>query len=141
MDRDYIRRHLPEEPPEGMLNWAIDNCRDELGGDYMIYGNERIREPVTLEMLMENVSVGKKIWAAHCTCTACHEDFHTERIPGGMGFRMIEGEDGQLYNWPVFSDEPGTIVDVAENDTIICPNCFEECRVVAARSIRGGRTK
>lgn len=141
MDKEYIRCHLPEEAPDGMLSWALKNCRGELGGDYMIYRNERIREPAPMEMIMDNVSVGKKIWAAYCTCTACNEDFYTERIPGGMGFRMIEGKDGQLYNWPTFFDEPGTIVDVSENDNIICPNCFEECRVKAARNIRGGRTK
>lgn len=141
MDREYIRRRLPEEPPAGLLSWAIKNCRDELGGDYMIFCNERIREPVPLEELMENVTVGKKIWAAHCTCTACNDDFHTDRIPGGLGFRMLDGEDGNLYNWPGVDAEPGTVVDVTENDTIICPNCFEECRVIAARSIRGGRTK
>lgn len=141
MDKEYIRRRLPEEPPKGMLRWALGNCRGELGGDYMIYRNERIREPVPLEEVMENVTVGKKIWAANCTCTTCQEDFYTDTIPGGRGFRMLEGEDGNLYNWPGELAEPGTVVEVAEGDFIICPNCFEKVRVVAARSIRGGRTK
>lgn len=140
MDREFIRRHLPEEPPKGMLGWAVRNLSSELGEEYMIFKGVRARRAPTLEEVMENDSNGESVWAAECLCTNCQESFLTEKIPGIDGFRVAVGEDEETY--PCFYDyEAGTVVEVGEGDEIFCPNCGERCRAVAAKHIRGGRTK
>lgn len=140
MDKEFIRRHLPEDPPEGMLHWALGHT-DELGGDYMVFRGERVREPAPLEYLMENITVGKSIWAERCMCTACQEDFITRKVPHSDSFVMTEGEDGHLY--PSFYDdeETGVNIEIAEGDKMFCPNCGADCYVISSKSVRGGRTK
>lgn len=139
MDREYIRRHLPEEPPEGLLTWARLHDTD-MGEEYMIFASERVRELPTMGELFENRNLGRKVWATRCTCTACQEDFITEKIPGLDCFKMVEGYDGNLYT--CFCDEePGTAIEIGEGDRMNCPVCGEELHVVSAKGLRGGRLK
>ena len=35
MDKERIRQLLPEEPPEGLLEWTKRNCDGELGPAYL----------------------------------------------------------------------------------------------------------
>lgn len=141
MDREYIRQRLPERTPKGLINWAERTQQDELGGDYIIFRGERVREQADIAMLMDNCVVGKTVWATRCTCTACREEFITQKVPGADAFRMIDGEDGSMYTAEPGVIEPGIIVEIKENDYVRCPLCDEKCKAVSAKSIRGGRTK
>lgn len=139
MDKEYIRRHLPEDPPEGLLSWARLHDPD-MGEEYMIFLGERVREQPTMSDLFENIAYGKKVWATRCKCTACQEDFVTQKVKGSDSFLMVEGEDGNLYTC-FYEAEPGTTIEIGEGDRMTCPVCDEECRVISAKSLKGGRLR
>lgn len=146
---DYLLPSLPEEPPEDLIGWTEEHGSEELGGDYLIFHNERMRLPPSLEMLMDNHSVGKSVWVTQCHCTACGEDFTTEK-GGRRSFFMVDGDDG--YSYPILPDGEITEdllkypisyqkTEYTANDGIFCPCCENQVRIVHREDVRGGRTK
>lgn len=144
MDREYMRRRLPENPPKDMIRWVLRQVPEELGGAYTVFRGERVRLAPDLEDIMEyNQTKGKSMWATYCFCSNCTEDYHTKKVAGRDAFYIAEGEDGMSY--PVEPDWNGaddaTCCEVAEGDRFLCPICGCETRAISAKSIRGGRTK
>lgn len=134
MDKLMMGRLLPEEPPEGLVDWAVKkHGLQELGGEFCIYNSERVQVEATK----------KTQWAALCTCTACLDDFITQKEPGGNAIRLIVGDDGSYY-----TVEPGDEVNPymgieieREGDKFYCPLCGNEVELIHKRSLKGGRTK
>ena len=140
-----MRRILPENPPEGLVRWAQENLRDELGREYITYKSEMVPVMPGLAEIMEynDMRPRRKVRAAVCTCTNCGEEFITQWVTGG-GFRVIQGEDGEIYTADpgyTYDGTDGIIVECGEGDRINCPYCGEEAAVIRESSLRGGRTK
>lgn len=133
MDAAWMARQLPECCPKELISWAIEHHGEkELGGEFVVFNSERIK--------LEN---GKTEWVAYCTCTACKEEFITQKEPGERAIRLILGEDGSYY-----TTEPGDAVDPymgielqREGDDFYCPICGSKVELIHKSSISGGRTK
>lgn len=97
-----------------------------------------------MEDLMDNRTTGRKVWATVCTCTACGEEWVTKRGTTPESFWIVAGEDGETYAADI-KDEVGTYgmfyQEIGAGDTIVCPCCGSETRVLHQKSVRGGRTK
>lgn len=142
MDREYMCRRLPEKPPKGLISWARTNLEGDTGGDYTIFRGERIRLQPELEDIMENVTLGKSVWAAYCSCTACGESYYTQKVPGKDAFYIAVGEDETTYAVRPENEYDGmTHVPIAWPDQFYCPCCGSLTTAVHAKDIRGGRTK
>ncbi len=148
-ETDYLISALPETAPAGLINWVQENESEELGRDYLIFHNERIRLQPSMEMLMDNCVLGKSIWAAVACCTACGEEIITEKA-GRRSFFMADGDDGNSYPLPptgwtqseiVEYDVVYPRVEYTDNDGIFCPFCGSSLRIVHRENVRGGRTK
>lgn len=128
---------LPETPPKGLLEWARKvHGEKELGGEYCIFSSERA--PVT-----QADGRTRYEWVADCTCTACKEDFITQKEPGEKAIRMCVGEDGSYY-----TVEPGIEVDPymgieieRQGDELYCPICGSKVQLLHRSSLYGGRCK
>ena len=144
MDKEAVRRMLPEEPPEGLVDWARKKCKEDLGGEYCIWKSERVPVPPTMDYIMEHNALNpRKVWAADCTCTACNDWFITQKEPGEQAIRLATGEDGNCYTL-----DPGEPVDPymgieinRDGDRCLCPMCQSRIQVINERRIRGGRRK
>ena len=149
MDKEWMRRCLPERPPEGYESWMKLKMAEEFVPDMMLFSAERL--PYEDEKCRT-----KTVWAARCTCTACTTEFYTEHLKdsASKGFVMYNGEDGTLYPLhpldgvlPLTEEEiydygidPGDI-EITENDQIMCPWCGEAVTVIHRSRLRGGRTR
>lgn len=150
MDKEAIRKLLPEEPPEGLLNWTLGHCEDELGPQYLVWKSVTI--PVyTLDYLMNNdLRPYRREWVAECTCLKCGSKFVTEKIGNSLQFRIDDcGEWWPLDpNGPLKIDEFSakeemgyqTEVD-GDNEAMQCQMCYETIRTIQEKNLRGGRTK
>ena len=149
MDKEWMRRCLPERPPEGYESWMKLKMAEEFVPDMMLFSAERL--PYEDEK-------GKRhsVWAARCTCTACMSEFYTEHIKtaGVKAFAMYNGEDGTLYPLdpmdgvtPVAEEEiedygfDPARVEIGENDQITCPWCGEVVVTMHRSRLKGGRTR
>lgn len=142
---NWLMENLPEEPDPALLLWARETQENELGGEYLVYRNERVRLAPEMYEIMENCTVGKSVWATRCTCTNCGYEFLTQKA-GARSFFLQEGDDGMTYPiMPDGSEEAdlgvGMRIKYGENDGIVCPYCDTEVRVIHNSTIRGGRTK
>ena len=140
--------HLPEEPPKKMQEWAR-SFNDNVGGNHLLlFRRESIEIVPELKRTMsdsdweERERKTVRRWGAVCTCTACQEEFEAgwcsysnARV---KGIRITMGEQGF---WPGYV-EPGSedSIEVAEGDTLICPFCECEVRLLALSSISDTRT-
>jgi hypothetical protein len=145
MNKEAVRQMLPEEPSKELVEWARDNCENELGNEFCIFYSERLSVAPTLVEIMEynTLDSRRKEWGAVCSCTACGEEFITQKEPGENAIRLVQGEDGWNYTIDV-----GEVVDPymgievhREDDLLCCPLCGSEVRLIHARKIRGGRKK
>ena len=150
MDREWIRERLPHTPSEEMLRWVRMSCGDELGEEYLIFRGERVRIRPTMAEILERECLPRDRWewAAYCTCTACREDFYTQKVPGYDAIRLAVSEDGCSY--PL---EPGEVYPAGEyqdvvtleeahsGETLYCPMCGNNVKLIHSKYLRGGRTK
>lgn len=145
MDKEYIRKRLPEAPPEGLLTWAKRELSDDLGGEYCIFRAERVPVEPNLDEIIINNSLApkKKEWAAVCTCSACQGDFITRKEAGSDNILLVYGEDGCHY--PI---EPGEEIGYwlglqkqEPGDRFPCPFCETMVQLVHERQVKNGRTK
>lgn len=146
MDKEFIRKCLPEVPPDGLLSWARKECADELGGEYCVYHAERVPVYPDLAEIMEYNSLEPRrtVWAAQCTCTDCYDDFVTRKEPGEENIILIQGEDGQYYTaepWADIDDDSLSFTMQRPGDAFQCPLCGANVKLIHSRRLRGGRTK
>lgn len=145
MDKEYIRQHLPEEPPEGLLEWVLQNESAELGPEYIVFHSEQVPVMPSLCEIMEynDIRPRRHVWAAFCTCTACGDDFITQKVPGADAINIATGDDGVPYTLdPGEPIEPWFSVETAyDGEMFNCPICFRKATLVHSRKVRGGRTK
>ena len=146
-DAEWVRQHLPEEPPKGLVRWAANTSPQDLNEDITIITGERIDERVSMMELMENVTVGKKVWAERCECTVCGDYYYAAKVPGKDAFYCVVGDDGAAYPMEPGEDpEESTrfglpVMDVAEHDQIECPLCNCQTMVYSSKRLKGGRRK
>lgn len=156
MDREWMRKHLPEKPPEGYEDWIVHEGRDDLMVDFMLFSAERV--PVYPPRDFIETDEARKplrhIWQARCSCTACGEESETQYVNNGAkGFLMYQGEDGCLYFVdPLGSGEPqaddiddygydNSYIEISEGDNMACPWCGGYVDVIHRSKLKGGRTK
>lgn len=149
MDKEYIRQHLPEEPPADLLRWTLAHCDDDLGPQYLTWKPNRV--PVyEMDYLMNNNLKPKRYEkVAECTCLKCGGYFLTEL--NGSVLTMWIDDCGEW--WPLdptggpqpFEDEDqadtGYMVELGNNDILLCPFCCEDLKVIDGRNLKGGRRK
>lgn len=128
MDKEWMRRMLPEKPPAGYQNWILREGQYDLSMDYMLYSAERTKvyPPLKEEIGPKDFEPIKSIWQTRCTCTCCGEDFVTHHIKNG--FTMYSGPDGNLYPVDPVNPDPcdcdaddlgydSQFVELSDNDT------------------------
>lgn len=145
MDKEAIRRALPESASPAMTEWVWKNYPDELGREYLVWRAVRQRGTPTMEYLMDNGwHEGLSYWAAEVTCTDCGETFTT--AGGGSSFWLACGEDGLSYTVePEYGEAESDVfcdtIEITAGDSASCPYCQHMCEVIHAKALRGGRTK
>lgn len=143
---NWLLENLPEEPDPALLRWARETQEDELGGEYLVYRNERVRLAPEMYEIMENRTRGKSVWATRCACTNCGNEFETQKGSRGSFF-LLDGEDGGSYPLlPDGSEDPeaagvGYRVEYAEGVDVACPYCDTTVKAMKSSSIGTGRLK
>lgn len=141
MDVGAFLQALPEEAPRQLVDLA--KRIGELGEEYTVFHCERVAAPPQMEEIMENQTAGKKQWATVCDCLACGETWVTRKGTTKDSFWVLEGEDGNVYASeliPMGYDYAAEI-EVTEGDSLLCPCCGSETRIIRQNRLRGGRTK
>ena len=145
MDKIAMESLLPEEPPEGLVDWAVKTNRSEFGGEWCVFHNERFPVMPNIAEVIEHNSLASRRteWGSLCSCSACGEDFITQKEPGMDAIRLVTGDDGWMY-----TVEIGTVVDPymgievnREYDSFLCPICGSEVTLIHQKHLKGGRTK
>ena len=147
MDKELIRQLLPERPREGLLKWAVRNCEDDLGPNYLIWRTERVKV-YDMDYLMGASKKPRSMRVAACTCLKCGSQMVTEYCGSTLKFWL--GEDGEW--WPLdpngphpYEDEEqeatGYMVEVDDGGALSCPMCYETLTTIQATKLRGGRRK
>lgn len=145
MDKEAIRRALPEDASPEMMKWVWEHYPAELGREYLVWKAVRVRGTPPMEYLMENQwHEGLSHWAAEVTCTDCGETFTT--AGGGSSFWLACGEDGLSYTIEPEYGNPQSdcfcdSIEVTAGDRAMCPYCQQHQEVIHSRALRGGRTK
>lgn len=146
MDKLEICRLLPVEPPDGLVEWTRKKCgREELGGEFCVYTSERMPVGPTFAEVLEHNSLAsrRKEWGAVCYCTACSEEFVTQKEPGMSAIRLVMGEDNWHYTLDIGEPvDPYMDIQVQrEGDTFPCPMCGTEVELIHASKLNSGRKK
>lgn len=145
MDKEWIRRHLPERMNPEALKWAIRTQRNDLGlgGDFLFYKAVRVKTQQSYDYPFAVKTESETVWAAECCCTACGDVFQT--AGGAKSLYLGELEDGSTI--PMYVDIPPdawtetAFLELHANDKTFCPRCESRVRVMHSKHIRGGRTK
>lgn len=136
MNPEDMTLRLPEEAGAYIKNFADSGTvQKELGEEYIIFKSGFVDiYPTYLELLEGGGSKGcKREKAAHCVCTACRNEFHTEWLGadenGRRGIRIFQGEDGSHY--PGVYDEFGITEKTIymDGEMLTCPFCYEDVRL------------
>lgn len=146
MDKLEMCRLLPVEPPKGLVEWTRKkHGRAELGAELCVFTSERLPVAPTFEEVLEHNSFAsrKKEWGAVCNCTACGEEFITQKEPGERAIRLVAGEDGWNYTIDIGEtvDHYMGIEVNREGDTFFCPLCGSEVELIHAGKLNGSRKK
>lgn len=130
------------------MDWARENCSEELGPEYTIYHCERVKVYPKLEELMEYQSMApvRTVWGAFCDCTACGDSYETVKLPGEKAIRIVEGEDGVPYEIGATGDVANWgdgvwPLDIYEGENMNCPHCLAATTLIHSKNLEGGRTK
>lgn len=139
--------HLPEKPPKEMEVWA-KTFDDELGSNLLVFHRESLEIAPPLKRTMspkdreEHLSKTVRRWGAVCTCTCCLQEFEAGWVSNPKarvkGIRILMGEYGFFPGYVEPGDDDS--IEVAEGETVICPFCECEVRLIASSSIYSGRT-
>lgn len=144
MDKEYVRQLLPEEPRDGLLQWAMQNCNGELGPGYLVWRSERVLV-YDMEYLMDECSKSRYERVARCKCTCCNSEMLTEYSGTTLAFWIDEcGEWWPMHGSPLDPEgevENGYTAEVKDGEELICPMCYEPVRTIQEKKLRGGRHK
>lgn len=154
MNMEKLAKHLPEQPRPGMAEWIKKNFwESELGGSFCVFSrtsatleDEQLGKIMTAEDWERYEHGIHHAWAAECQCTACGEKFVTgwnkNHSTSCYGIKMYYGDDG--LNYPGYIPEDAdTSMDIgvyAEGDSITCPFCGDNVKLIHKKSLRHGRT-
>lgn len=132
---------LPEAPPEGLVEWVERTQRDEFGLPFCSWTSERVRlVPMLEEIMWDQSTKGRSIWAADCRCAACGEDFYTAKVPGEDAIMLTVGEDGSYYTAELDGGwNPETTEIQRDGDDFYCPFCGSKVELIHRKRLRGGR--
>lgn len=143
MDMTDVLNKVPEKPSDELIKWTKNYCAEDLGGEYLFFSCERVVRSAEMQDLMDNRTWGRKAWAARCRCSACDEEFVTEKVPNVDAITVAYGDDGEVY--PLHPSGHGwgrsDVIELADGDSIDCPWCGHNVRIMPAKRVKGGRTK
>lgn len=132
MNADELIKYLPEKPSkksEALLK--KEAFKTHLSKEYLIFKSEVIKIPPSyLELLESDSQAGMKSErVAHCTCTACRNEFYTGWLKADertrKGIEILQGEDGHHYDGFDF----GYKVRYSDGDMLTCPYCDEKVQL------------
>lgn len=144
MDMQKVLALLPTEAPEGFLWEAIEENKEELGGNLLIFSRESEELTPEWKAVMDPedkaafIKGCKRVWAARCTCTNCDSEWMSGWVGGGE-ILLYEGDDGLTYPGVCLLGEEGTRF-MGEGDECLCPYCEAPVRGIARKRLKNGRT-
>lgn len=147
MTDDEIIRYLPYEAHYLVRKRAFEDR--VLSDGFIVYKRESIEVAPEPEELMDDAARErmrkdtKRRWAAHCTCTACGEDFYAGWHSNGdaSGPLMLVGEDGYCYpGWTEDIDDGNQRIELTSGDGVECPYCWQNATLIRSSELRNGRT-
>lgn len=146
MDDKEVLALLPQVAPEGLVKTVIFNNPDQFEKGLLIYHRVNVQlegEPTKELMLPEDwdryYKGRKSVWAAHCHCTLCGEDWISNWMGGSVG--IVQGPDGCTYPGIEPDYMESVLLDMNEGDTVNCPICERELTVTRKSGIRRGRNR
>lgn len=139
---------LPKEAGSELVYTVLNDIYDAglLGPDLLLFQRQgvEVAEDIARTMSPEDWDrrerTARRRWGAHCTCTACGDDFIAGYIGknGLRGIVVTQGEDGQTYSGYA---EPGeNTIEVFEGDCVLCPCCGTPVELIAKAELAKGRT-
>lgn len=147
MDKEAIRNLLPDKPRPGLLNWAIRECGEDLGPNYLTW--KSVQVPVYDTEYYMTGRGPKHRRVACCTCLKCGSKMYTEYNGSTLEFWVDESGEwwpldptGLTPQWDEENEaENGYMVEVADGEGLSCPMCYETLHTIQAKNLRGGRRK
>lgn len=140
---------LPFQPCGDLQNDVLEDIYDNdmLGTGIMLYSRESVEtaNPIAQIMDAEDWDRWKKSrkrrWGARCTCSACGEEFFAGYVSdsGTSGIVLRQGEDGQIYDGYVDKGDDDAQI-FFDDETIVCPHCYQSVVVTRRSELRQGRT-
>ena len=106
-----VRKLVPREPPEGLLEWAAERC-PELDRDGLLMETVWARD-WSLETVLDEWARDRKVRAIRVKCSACTESALLWRARDGYGHY------GFVQDWD--ADGPDTVC--TDGDETTCPFC------------------
>lgn len=121
-----VRKLVPREPPEGLLEWAAKELCGSLDTYGMLYEQEWA-EDYGLDFLLDEWASPRKrrMVRVQCSCCGYQDLYHYGQSCNGYGFVLPESyteiEGGTVYG---------------DGDNILCPQCGAQIRVRRRAALR-----
>lgn len=123
-----VRGLVPREPPEGLREWVLETCRDELDRHGLVYEAE-YAEDYGLAQLLDEWAKPRKVKMVRAKCSCCTESFLLDWAKDekhGYGFIHPDDQEG---------DWAHTVT--AAGDDSNCPICGARVLVNKRAAVRG----
>ena len=140
---------LPFQPCGDLQNDVLEDIYDNdmLGTGIMLYSRESVETANPIAQIMDAEDWDrweksrKRRWGARCTCSACGEEFFAGYVSdsGTSGIVLRQGEDGQIYDGYVDKGDDDAQI-FFDDETIVCPRCYQSVVVTRRSELRQGRT-
>lgn len=140
---------LPFQPCGDLQNDVLEDIYDNdmLGTRLMLYSRESVETANPIAQIMDEEDWNrweksrKRRWGARCTCSACGEEFFAGYVSdsGTSGIVLRQGEDGQIYDGYVDKGDDDAQI-FFDDETIVCPHCYQSVVVTRRSELRQGRT-
>lgn len=140
---------LPMQPCGDLQNDVLEDIYDNdmLGTGLMLYSRESVETANPIARIMDAEDWDrweksrKRRWGARCTCSACGEEFFAGYVSdsGTSGIVLRQGEDGQIYGGYVDKGDDDAQI-FFDDETIVCPHCYQSVVVTRRSELRQGRT-
>lgn len=140
---------LPMQPCGDLQNDVLEDIYDNdmLGTGLMLYNRESVETANPIAQIMDAEDWDrweksrKRRWGARCTCSNCGEEFFAGYVSdsGTSGIVLRQGEDGQIYDGYVDKGDDDAQI-FFDDETIVCPHCYQSVVVTRRSELRQGRT-